>query len=77
MNYTRTSRALSVNGKRIDISLKDVLTIAETYTIKNARNVVIELQNSIEFWNLRANELEIPTNIIDRINKDFVRLNEV
>lgn len=77
MNYTRTSRALSVNGKRIDISLKDVLTIAETYTIKNARNVVIELQNSIEFWNLRAKELEIPTNIIDRINKDFVRLNEV
>src|SRR5574343_17942 len=77
MNYTRISRELSVNGKRIDISLKDVLTIAETYTIKNARNVVIELQNSIEFWNLRANELEIPTNIIDRINKDFVRLNEV
>ena len=77
MNYTRTSRALSVNGKRIDISLKDVLTIAETYTIKNARNVVIEIQDSIEFWNLRANELEIPTNIIDRINKDFVRLNEV
>lgn len=77
MNYTRTSRALSVNGKRIDISLKDVLTIAETYTIKNARNVVIEIQNSIEFWNLRADELEIPTNIIDRINKDFVRLNEV
>ncbi len=77
MNYTRTSRALSVNGKRIDISLKDVLTIAETYTIKNARNVIIEIQDSIEFWNLRANELEIPTNIIDRINKDFVRLNEV
>lgn len=77
MNYTRTSRALSVNGKRIDISLKDVLTIAETYTIKNARNVVIEIQDSIEFWNLRANELEIPTNIIDRINKDFVQLNEV
>lgn len=76
MNYTRTSRALSVNGKRIDISLKDVLTIAETYTIKNARNVVVEIQDSIEFWNLRANELEIPTNIIDRINKDFVRLNE-
>lgn len=76
MNYTRISRALSVNGKRIDISLKDVLTIAETYTIKNARNVVIELQNSIEFWNLRANELEIPKNIIDRINKDFVRLIE-
>jgi serine/threonine-protein kinase HipA len=74
MNYTRTSRALSVNGKRVGISLKDVLTIAETFTIKNAKNVILEIQVTIEFWNIRANELEIPSSIIQSINKDFVRL---
>ncbi len=35
MNCTRTDRALSINGKRIDITLASVLTIAETCTIKN------------------------------------------
>ena len=74
MNYTRTSRALSVNGKRVDLSLKDVLTIAEKFTIKNAKNVILELQDAIDFWNIQASELEIPTNIIQSINKDFVRL---
>ena len=74
MNYTRTSRALSVNGKRVDLSLKDVLTIAEKFTIKNAKNVILELQDAIDFWNIQASELEIPTNIIQSINNDFVRL---
>jgi serine/threonine-protein kinase HipA len=75
MNYTKTSRALSVNGKRVDIELKDVLTIAETYTIKNARNVVKEIQDSISIWNEKAQELDMPSNIIQSIQKDFVRLN--
>ena len=74
MNYTRTSRALSVNGKRVDLSIKDVLMIAETFTIKNSKNVILEIQGAIDFWNIRANELEIPSNIIQSIKKDFVRL---
>lgn len=74
MNYTRISRALSVNGKRIDISLEDVMTIADTFTIKNARNVVKEVQGGIDYWNEQAGELDIPGNIVQSIQKDFVRL---
>lgn len=74
MNYKRTSRALSLGNKRVDISILDVLAIAETYTIKNARNVVLEIQNGINFWRQKANELELPENIILSINNDFITL---
>jgi serine/threonine-protein kinase HipA len=74
LNYTRTIRALSINGKRSEITLKDLLTLADTYTIKNAKNVVKEVQDAILFWNERANDLGLPSMIIDSIQKDFVRL---
>jgi serine/threonine-protein kinase HipA len=73
LNYTRTSRALSINGKRIDITLADVLTIAESYTIKNAKKVVQEIQASINYWTDQANELKLPTHIVQSICRDFVR----
>lgn len=74
MNYTKVSRALSINGKRVDITLEDVLIIANTFTIKNARNVVKEIQDGIDFWNVKAKELELPGNIVKSIQRDFVRL---
>jgi serine/threonine-protein kinase HipA len=73
LNYTRTSRALSINGKRIDITLADVLTIAESYTIKNAKKVVQEIQASISYWTDQANELNLPAHIVQSIYRDFVR----
>lgn len=74
MNYKKAIRALSINGKRVEITLTDLLTIATTYTIKNAKNVVKEVQDAILFWNERANELGLPSKIIESIEKDFVRL---
>jgi serine/threonine-protein kinase HipA len=74
MNYTRTSRALSINGKRVDITLEDVLTIAETFTIKNPKKVIQEIQDAIANWNVQANELNLPANIIQSVQRDFVRL---
>ncbi len=74
MNYTRISRALSVNGKRVDIALDDVMTIADTYTIKNARNVILDIQEGIDFWNEKSIELALPEMIVQSIQKDFIRL---
>lgn len=74
MNYKRAIRALSINGKRVEIMLTDLLTIADTYTIKNAKSVVKEVQNAILFWNERAIELGLPSKIIESIQKDFVRM---
>jgi serine/threonine-protein kinase HipA len=73
LNYTRTSRALSINGKRIDITLADVLAIAESYTIKNAKKVVQEIQDTIIYRTDQANEFNLPAHIVQSICRDFVR----
>lgn len=74
MNYTRTSRALSINGKRVDLLLEDVLTIADSFTIKNPKKVIQEVQNGLGYWYNQARELKIPLKIIESIQRDFVRL---
>ena len=74
MNYTRTSRALSINGKRADLLLKDVLTIADSFTIKNPKKVIQEVQEGLAYWYNQATELKIPSKIIESIQRDFVRL---
>ena len=74
MNYTRVSRALSINGKRIDIGLADVLTIAETYTIKNPKRFIQETQDAMVYWSNQARDLHLPIPIIQAIQRSFVRL---
>jgi serine/threonine-protein kinase HipA len=65
---------LSINGKRIDITLADLLTIADTYTIKNAKKVVQEIKDAIAYWKDQANELNLPAHIVHSICRDFVKL---
>jgi serine/threonine-protein kinase HipA len=74
INYKRVSRALSINNKRVDINIHDVLKMADTYTIKSARNVVLEIQNGISFWVQKARELRLPEEVIKNIEKDFSKL---
>lgn len=76
MNYKRISRALSINNKRVDINLEDVLTIAETYTIKNAKKTILEVQSAMRFWKEIAIELNLPVEIIQSVEKDFQLLIE-
>lgn len=74
MNYKKTSRALSINSKRVDINLEDVKSIAQKYTVRDYINTIDEIQNGIHFWRNCAKELEIPPKIVDSIAKDFVLL---
>ena len=74
LNYSKVSRALSVNNKRVDIELKDILKIADSYTIKNAKNVVHEIQDAADFWVEKAMEHQLPSEVIESIKKDFKKL---
>jgi serine/threonine-protein kinase HipA len=74
INYTRISRALSINGKRIDIVWKDIEVFADNYTIKNPKQLVLDVQAGIDFCALKMKEYNIPTTIIHRIVNDFVIL---
>jgi len=72
--FKTTSRALSINGKRTEITVKDVLTIAEEFAIKNPKGIIDEVQALIPRWMEIANELSIPDNIINKIEKDFITI---
>ena len=72
--FLNTPRALSINGKRINITLEDVLPIAESMAIKNPIKIVKEVQNVILQWEKIAKEFEIPEEVLMSIGKDFVTL---
>ncbi|GGD18303.1 type II toxin-antitoxin system HipA family toxin [Flavobacterium orientale] len=74
LNYTSVSRALSINNKRQNINLKDVLTVAEAYAIKNPKGIIEEIEQVLLQWQIIAKELEIPEKITNRIENDFMKL---
>ncbi len=72
--FKTTSRALSINGKRTEIIIKDLLTIAEEFVIKNPKGIIECVQALIPRWMEVATELEIPENIITVIQKEIKRI---
>lgn len=74
LNYTSVSRALSINNKRQNINLKDVLLIAEEYAIKNPKGIIEEIEQVTSYWSTVAKELEISEKISKRIEHDFMKL---
>lgn len=72
--FKATSRALSINGKRTKINLKDLITIAEAFAIKKPKGIIESVQQLIPRWVVIANELSIPKKIIERIDNDFLVL---
>jgi serine/threonine-protein kinase HipA len=74
LHFTRYSRALSINGKRTELSLADLLYIADRYAIKNAKGVIHELNEAIPTWERYATDLGIPRNIIVNIRKHLLQL---
>ncbi len=74
LTFKTTSRALSINGKRTEITIKDLLTIAEEFVIKNPKGIIEDVQVLIPRWMKMAGELEIPENIIKAIQKEIKRM---
>ena len=72
--FKTTSRALSINGKRTEITMKDLLTIAEEFVIKNPKGIIEDVQALIPRWMEVARELEIPEHIIKAIQKEIKKI---
>ncbi len=74
LNYKRVSRALSINKKRIDIQLEDVLNIADNFSVKNPTKIISEVQDACPFWTEKAIENSVPPQIIEKIKSNFISL---
>ncbi|OWK73097.1 phosphatidylinositol kinase [Flavobacteriaceae bacterium JJC] len=70
-NYTRVSRALSVNGKRNDINRKDLLMIADQFTVKNPNAVIDKIVSATAQFRVFAQEQQIPVKVIENIEARF------
>ncbi|WP_045371291.1 type II toxin-antitoxin system HipA family toxin [Jejuia pallidilutea] len=72
--FKATYRALSINGKRTEITVKDLLAIAEAFVIKNPKGIIEDIQELIPRWIEVAEELDIPGHIITAIQKEIKRI---
>jgi serine/threonine-protein kinase HipA len=74
LTFSNVTRALSINNKRNNITMEDVLTIAEAYAIKNPKGIIKEIQEATLKWESFTKELEIPERVSVAIRKEFVIL---
>lgn len=72
--FKTTARALSIHGKRTEITLKDIMAVAEEFAIKNPKGIIDDVQALIPRWIAIASELGVPEKIINRIAKDLIQL---
>lgn len=71
LNFTKVSRALSINGKRTDITKEDILVIADSFTIKNANGIIDEVVTKTQSFEELAIKNGIPSKVIEKIKADF------
>jgi len=71
LTYKRSSRALSINNKRNDITLADILDIAHQNTIKNPKAIIDRTIAATAVWEQQAQQNNIPDYIIENIKKNL------
>ncbi|MGU9937090.1 type II toxin-antitoxin system HipA family toxin [Empedobacter brevis] len=71
-NYLRTSRAMSINGKRTEINRADLLKIADLFTIKDANGIIDEVVQSTNQFRILCQEQNIPEKVVDKIESEFI-----
>lgn len=68
-----SQHALSINGKRENISKEDLLTIGDSIKNKNARKTIDEIIETVGQWKQFASEVDVPTALRDEIDKTLIR----
>lgn len=71
ITYTRSSRALSILGKRTEIDVNNLLKMADLYTIKNAKGVINEVVACSAYWEETALSFNIPERVRTAIVRTF------
>jgi len=69
-----SQHALSINGKRKNISKDDLLTVSKSMNIKKAEKIIIEISKKIALWNKYAEEMKIKPELRDAIKNTLIKL---
>lgn len=68
------SRALSISGKREQINKKDLLKIADTFSIEHAEQTIQEIQEGRSLWSDLAYHHHFSPTLITTIQQQMVEL---
>ncbi len=69
-----TQHALSINGKRKDITKADLLVIGESIRCKKASEIVDEINGTVNQWKKFADEAKVKPTLRDEIAKTLLNL---
>jgi len=69
-----SQHALSINGKRKDITRDDMITIAKSMNIKKAASIIIDINNVVARWPEFAEEVSVKRDLRDAILKTLISI---
>jgi serine/threonine-protein kinase HipA len=69
-----SQHALSINGKRTDITKDDLLIIGKSIKNKKAETVIDEINEIVSHWKKFADEVNVAPNLRDEIAKTLINL---
>ena len=69
-----SQHALSINGKRKDISKADLLVIGESIRCKKASAIIDEINDNVNQWKKIANDVGVQAKLRDEIDKTLLNL---
>jgi len=71
-----SQHALSINGKRRDITKTDLVQVGETIRCKKAAEIVAEINETVNRWKYFANEVEVDPALRDEISRTLLNYKE-
>ncbi|NTV21517.1 MAG: type II toxin-antitoxin system HipA family toxin [Chlorobium limicola] len=69
-----SQHALSINGKRADITKEDLLTIGKSVSVKKATEIIDEVNAAVAQWKSFADEVAVEPALRDQIAETLIRL---
>ncbi len=69
-----SQHALSINGKRDNITMEDLLVIGESIKNKKAEEVTDEISEIVSQWKEFSNEVGVDSKLRDAIDATLIRL---
>jgi serine/threonine-protein kinase HipA len=69
-----SQHALSINGKRTDITKADLLTIGKSVSVKKAADIIDEVNATVAQWKNYADEVDISRGLRDQIANTLIHI---
>jgi serine/threonine-protein kinase HipA len=70
-----SQHALSINNKRKNITKEDLISISDSFNLKKAKRIILEINDSIQNWKKYAKEVAVKPALRDAIQKTLLNIN--